>query len=274
MIFDDVFYPGNPERRRTVSNLRAEIIDAFHSYKNAWNENAKLIMDIFHDGACGTPYENMEILFLKKDIETHTVNDCLSEMKTALDDTEKKIKKIVDDIGISDLIPDWSKEDFKIENIDKNLILNVGKALSATLGSTAAGFLGYYVFVNISFAITWKGFLTGALSSVAATLGGTIGGIIAGGAAFIITDMISSAITGAIERKELNEAIDALNKLKEAVYKPLMDGRDHIRGLIQNIKDGSYSLGNGWYIGKEGDNYIIYTLKNGKAEVFDFIKVA
>lgn len=274
MIFDDVFYPGNPERRREVSRLRAEIIDIFQSYKNAWNEQAELLMEIFREGAPNTPYENMKIILLKRDIREDTVSDCLSEMKAALEDTDKKIKKIVDDIGISGLIPDWRSEDFKVENLDKNVILTVGKALSATLGATAAGFVGYCVFVNISFAITWSGFLAGAVSSVAATLGGVLGGIIAGGAAFLITDIISSAITGAIERKELNESIEALQKLKDAVGEPLRRGRDEIRGMIRNIKDGSYSLGDGWYIGKEGNKYFIYELKNGKPEIIDFIQAA
>lgn len=274
MLFDDVFYPGNPDRRREVSKLRAEIIDIFQSYKNAWNDQAHLLMEIFHEGAQGTPYESMEIVLLKKDIREDTVNDCLSEMKAALEDTNKKIKKIVDDIGISDLIPDWRSDDFKVENLDRNVILTIGKALSSVLGATAAGFVGYCVFVNLSFAITWSGFLAGAISSVAATLGGVLGGIIAGGAAFLITDIISSAITGAIERKELNESIEALQKLKNVVEEPLRKGRDEIRGMIRNIKDGSYSLGNGWYIGKEGNEYFVYKLKKGKPEIIDFIQAA
>ena len=274
MIFDDVFYPGNPERRREVSRLRAEVIDIFQSYKNAWNEQAELLMEIFREGAQETPYENMKIVLLKMDIRKNTVDECLSEMKAALDDTNKKIKKVVDDIGISDLIPNWSSEGFKVENLDKNVILAVGKALSATLGATAASFVGYCVFVNISFAITWSGFLAGAVSSVVATLGGVLGGIIAGGAAFLITDIISSAITGAIERKELNESIEALQQLKDAVEEPLRKGRDEIRGMIRNIKDGSYSLGNGWHIGKEGNEYFVYKLKNGKPEIIDFIQAA
>lgn len=274
MIFDDVFYPGNPERRREVSRLRAEVIDIFQSYKNAWNEQAELLMEIFREGAQETPYENMKIVLLKMDIRKNTVDECLSEMKAALDDTNKKIKKVVDDIGISDLIPNWGSGGFKVENLDKNVILAVGKALSATLGATAASFVGYCVFVNISFAITWSGFLAGAVSSVVATLGGVLGGIIAGGAAFLITDIISSAITGAIERKELNESIEALQKLKDAVEEPLRKGRDEIRGMIRNIKDGSYSLGNGWHIVKEGNEYFVYKLKNGKPEIIDFIQAA
>lgn len=274
MIFDDVFYPGNPKRRREISELRAEIIDIFQSYKNAWNEQAQLLMEIFRESAPNTPYENMKIILLKRDIREDTVNDCLSEMKAALDDTDKKIKKIVDDIGISGLIPDWSSEDFKVEDLDKNMISTIGKILSSAVGVAAGSFVGYCVFVNISFAITWGGFLAGAVSAIGAIFGGVLGGIIAGGAAFLITDMISSAITGAIERKELNDSIEALKKLKNAVEGPLRKGRDEIRGMIRNIKDGSYSLGNGWYIGKEGNEYIVYKLKNGKPEIIDFIRAA
>lgn len=38
MIFDDVFYPGNPERRKEVADLQVRI----WSYRR-WNENVKEI---------------------------------------------------------------------------------------------------------------------------------------------------------------------------------------------------------------------------------------
>ena len=47
MIFDDVFYPGNPRRRQEVANLRGEIIALFNGYQAAWNKNADLLNDIF-----------------------------------------------------------------------------------------------------------------------------------------------------------------------------------------------------------------------------------
>lgn len=47
MIFDDLFYPGNPGRRQEVANLRGEIIAIFRNYKTAWNDNANLLNGIF-----------------------------------------------------------------------------------------------------------------------------------------------------------------------------------------------------------------------------------
>ena len=198
-------------------------------------------------------------------------------MKAVIDDTQTKLNKLVEDIGVSKLLPsNWEKGGVKIEDLGKDTLLKIGKAFTAVLSTTGAGFLGYYVFVSVSFAVTWGGFVSGAISSIAATLSGVLGGIIAGGVAFILTDMIASAITGAIERKELNEAIDALTELKRAIKDPLTNGINAISGISQNIKDGNYKLGNGWYLGKDDEgNYIIYTLgTGGKIVKLDFIKAA
>ncbi|HJA40369.1 MAG TPA: hypothetical protein H9667_02400 [Firmicutes bacterium] len=277
MIFDDVFYPGNPRRRQEVANLRGEIIALFNGYQAAWNKNADLLNDIFYKSASGTPFQAIRIAYIQKNITKDTVNDCLAEMKAVIDDTQTKLNKLVEDIGVSKLLPsNWEKGGVKIEDLGKDTLLKIGKAFTAVLSTTGAGFLGYYVFVSVSFAVTWGGFVSGAISSIAATLSGVLGGIIAGGVAFILTDMIASAITGAIERKELNEAIDALTELKRAIKDPLTNGINAISGISQNIKDGNYKLGNGWYLGKDDEgNYIIYTLgTGGKIVKLDFIKAA
>lgn len=47
MIFDDLFYPGNPGRRKEVENIRARIQLEFRDYKTAWNELARILNEEF-----------------------------------------------------------------------------------------------------------------------------------------------------------------------------------------------------------------------------------
>lgn len=275
MLFDDIFYPDNPRRRDEVAKIRAEIVLLFDNYKFAWNDCAALLNSIFETGAAQTPYESLEIPYLERSIEQDTVKDCLDEMRDALDRLDEKLHKLVEDIGISQLIPNWNDKDFEIANIGEDIILEVGKKLSFALGGTASVIVGAYVFGQVSFAITWRGFLTGALSALTSTLGGLLGGLIAGGVGFIITDMISSAITGAIERKELEDAIDSLNELRNSVREPLINGKNAIDGIIRSVKDGHYKLADNWFIAKDPDgSYYIYTLENRKAKRYEFILAA
>ena len=84
--------------------------------------------------------------------------------------------------------------------------------------------------------------ITGTATSLLAMYSGAIAGTILGGAAFIITDLVASAITGAIERKELNEAIDALKNLKAQIDPSLSQAATKLAGVTQAIKDGLYRL--------------------------------
>ena len=76
MLFDDVFYPGNPKRREEVSHLQIEITDAFKDYKKYWNKWAGLLNDAFT--ACPVePYKSFRITTLSRNIEKDTIKDCL-----------------------------------------------------------------------------------------------------------------------------------------------------------------------------------------------------
>jgi hypothetical protein len=60
--------------------------------------------------------------------------------------------------------------------------------------------------------------------------------------AAVITDLIVSAISGAIERKELNDHIDALTKFRDKCAAPLLEAAIQVQGIAQAIKDGTYKL--------------------------------
>ena len=240
MIFDDLFYPGNPGRRQEVANLRGEIIAIFRNYKTAWNDNANLLNGIFAQVQNPT-YTGLTLLTLQKNIESDSVGDCVKEINDVLSDSKTKKGCTIDQIGA--------------ENIRK-----IGQIVSGLSSTAAAAFVGYYVFTGVTVAVGLISAVTGAATGLLAMCSGALAGAVLGGAAFIITDMIASAITGAIERKELNEAIDSLKKLKAQIDPCLPQATAKLAGITQSIKDGIYRL---------DDQHILIKKPDGSYEVIE-----
>lgn len=253
MIFDDLFYPDNPKRRQEVANLRAEIAKQFEDYKSAWNSNADLLTGIFAN-VQNPSYAGMKILKLSKDIHKDTVGDCIDEINSVLKDTTTKLDKLVTDIGLDKLLPaDWKEKGVKLDDIGTDTIKKIGQIISGVLSTAASAFVGYYVFTGVTVAMSLIHMFTGTMMTIGSFAGGALAGALIGGVVFIITDIIASAITGAIERKELKEAIDSLTKLRDAV-KPLSEATVKLAGVNQNIKDGLYRL---------DDTHILVRLDDG-----------
>ena len=242
MIFDDLFYPGNPGRRQEVANLRGEIIAIFKNYKTAWNDNANLLNGIFAQVQNPT-YAGLTFRTLQKNIESDTVGDCINEINDVISDTKTKLDKLVEDMGLSELLPaDWKDKGCTIDQIGAENVQKIGQIVSGLASAAAAAFVGYYVFTGVTVAVGLISAITGAATGLLAMCGGALVGAVLGGVAFIITDLIASAITGAIERKELNEAIDSLKKLKGQIDPCLPQATAKLAGVTQSIKDGLYRL--------------------------------
>lgn len=241
MIFDDLFYPDNPKRRQQVANLRGEITITFKNFTSSWNDNANMLNGIFSKVSNPT-YAKMKIKLISKNIEKNTINECLEEIKTVLEDSKTKMEKLVSDLGLSELLPDdWKEKGIKVSSIGEAKIAKIGRIISGIASTAAAAFIGYYIFQGVTTAIIIISAVTSTALSIAGIVGGAFFGAVLGGAAFIITDLIASAITGAIERKELNNAIDSLIKLKESIS-PIKEATPKLAGITQSIKDGCYKL--------------------------------
>ena len=266
MIFDDLFYPGNPGRRQEVANLRGEIIAIFKNYKTAWNDNAALLNGIFAQVQNPT-YAGMTLLTLQKNIESDTVGDCINEINDVISDTNTKLDKLVEDIGLSQLLPaDWKEKGCTIDQIGAENVRKIGQIASGLTSSAAAAFIGYYVFTGVTVAVSLITAVTGVTTGLLSMCGGVLAGALLGGVAFVITDLIASAITGAIERKELNEAIDALKKLKATVDPVLPNAAAKLAGITQSIKDGLYRLDDKHILVKNPDgSYVV--IETGAANV-------
>lgn len=95
MIFDDLFYPGNPGRRKEVENIRARIQLEFRDYKTAWNELARILNEEFAKSK-DPELAKKRLKVLKKNIETDTVGDCVTEINEVLKDTKDIFNKLDD----------------------------------------------------------------------------------------------------------------------------------------------------------------------------------
>lgn len=242
MIFDDLFYPGNPKRRQKVDELRGEIIVSFNNYKTAWNNNATLLNGIFAQ-VKNPKFAGLTLLTLTKNINSDSLKDCINEINNVISDSKTKLDKLVEDIGMSKLLPsDWKEKGCSINQIGAENVRKIGQIISGLASSAAAAFIGYHVFTGVTVAVGLIATISGATSGLLAICGGALGALVLGGAAFVITDLIASAITGAIERKELNEAIDALTKMRDKLCPVLSDATVKIAGVTQSIKDGNYRL--------------------------------
>lgn len=176
MIFDDFFYPGNPKRRQEIANLRGEIIAIFNNYKTTWNNNANLLNGIFAQ-VQNPAYAGMTLRTLEKNIESDTVGDCINEINDVISDSKTKLDKLVEDIGLSELLPvDWKEKGCTIDQIGEENVQKIGKIVSGLTCIAASAFVGYYVFTGVTVAVTLITAITGAAAGLLTMCGDRSGG--------------------------------------------------------------------------------------------------
>ncbi|MBR2421334.1 MAG: hypothetical protein IKB09_03160 [Oscillospiraceae bacterium] len=266
MLFDDIFYPDNPKRRHIVCQLRTDVSTAFQNYFSAWNTWAGLLNRAFEE-CPAQEYHSLHIPILEKDIEKYTIQECMDEIRDAARQTSGTLDHIMEVMGVVPFLPsDWKEKGIKIDDLGSDTLLKIGKVISCVGSSVLAGYMGYHIFVGVTVVSALVASITQSIGFVGTLVGGLAGGLVLGGAVFLITDMISSAITGAIERKELNEAIDLLQKLKNEVAVPLNNSAFSIQAVCTDIKNKQFTLGNGYVLAGQPDgSYAIMKLQPIKA---------
>ncbi len=262
MLFDDLFYPDNRKRRDEVYQLKAEVTTAFRDYHSAWNTWAGLLNHAFAECSVEA-YHSLHIPVLVADVEKNTLQECLDEIHVAVTQTSETMDRIVEAMGIRPFLPpDWKTNGIKLDSIDGDVLLKIGRAISCVGSVVLAGYVGYYTICGVAALSTLIAAVEQTAISVGALVGGVIGGVVLGGVAFVITDLIASAITGAIERKELNEAIDILKKLKADVAQPLRESAFTIHAVCTDIKHKQFPLGDGYVlVGQADGTYVIMRLQ-------------
>ena len=114
MIFDDVFYPGNPKKRVEIAETKAEVTVIFKNYKENWNKLVLALNAAFRE-VDDPQYSEIQFITLSKDIEKDSVGDCVSEITNAASDAKDQLAKLVADAELDKFLPgDWQKSGIKI----------------------------------------------------------------------------------------------------------------------------------------------------------------
>ncbi len=264
MLFDDIFYPDNPKRREEVRKLQAEMKVSFNMYKNNWNSVVTTMNDIF-ENAVNEEFYGISFQELDYDIEKDDIGLCIEKINLAVNDAKTKLEKFVQDVGLEEDLPtEWTLGKLEYEKHQFTKIMNTLESVGIMVANI---FITQYVYNMTGFFLALVSETASLLSKIAIIGAGAITGIVLGAAVFVITDSIVSAITGAIERKRLNEAIDALRELKENVGKPLEDAAGNLKGIKMSMDDRAYKLDDYHFIMMtDDDNYIVIDIRKAKQE--------
>lgn len=267
MIFDDLFYPDNPKRREKVSRLKADIRSIIIDYQIAWNKFVGEFNPIF-SSLDDSKYNQIQLIPIRKNVDCDTLKDCLDEINDTVTDCKDKIEKIVSDMGITELLPtDWMTSGIKIDEIGEANVALIFKILGTSISGVASSVVAGLIFKAVTIFLNLMNAYVNIMSNIAVNVTGAAFSMVFGAATFFITDIVASAITGAIERKELNEAIDILEKIKQEVS-PLREYTVKLGGITQSIIDGCYKLDDTHMLVKDEEGYYIQEIKRRKPVSF------
>lgn len=264
MSFGDIFYPGNPKRRQKIQDLCSEITQIIREYSIAWNNNTAILNAALMAAAKpGTPFYGVCLPMLTKDVGSAPFGDCLQEINMAIRVTKDQLDKLVSDIGIDQYLPaGWRENGVSIDKLNQETTLKICEAIGNSFFGMGAALCATYIFRGITVAYSLTSQVNSTASSILASLNIVLSGIVIGlggmGGA-----LISSAISGAAERKQLEGAIQTLNNLLNDV-RPLIDAAAKLRGITHNIRNNQvYKLADGYVLTRESDGSYLLLGKAG-----------
>lgn len=252
MLFDDYFYPGNPKRRQEVSDLRGQIRADFMLFKNSWNDCAALLNPILIKN-----HPDLQLTTITCDIDCDDIKHCVEMFNNAITDAKPKFEKLLADIGLTDGVPGLSKDSI---GFDPEAFHKINNFITGAVDATVAAFATWYVYTSIQIFTFVLNNIGIAVTRMVSMLAGAMGGLVIGAVGFVITDLIASAIAGAVEKGKLNDAIDALTDLRDKVADPLLQAAGKLGGVTQSIKDGIYKLSDTLLIMKVGNDYQVISI--------------
>ena len=193
-VFADLFYPDNPKRRTKVVQLTQSLYDHMHSNFRATNN----LTDFLNENVQGTSFNHISV------DENKSLKDNSNLLIDRIEAAQAIIKKIDEELAAK-LDPDLYRQ---LTNVDLSFQDRMETAQKAT--HVVTGVIITVAAIAVCVAIASGGILapvvavlgTLATSAIATTVISVIGGLGIG--------MIVGAITGAIERDQLESAISQL----------------------------------------------------------------
>ncbi|ODJ92247.1 hypothetical protein BB779_04030 [Pseudomonas viridiflava] len=249
-FFSDVFYPGNPQRRQQVEDLKSEGRIAFLSFKTQWNQFTQELNSALSQA--DPKYGTYQITPVTYDEDADDTQTMINQINSVLQSADSQIQELrtalkADVTGFEQLEIDLQNGTATVKNV-ADLLVEVGETVFG-------GFVAYYTYNGIRLFVTLLNMADAGISALTEILAGVMGGMILGAAAVLITDAIISAIEGAIERKQLNEAIEALQEFKTQVTDPLSNTASQVGAQYIAMSQGLYRLNDTLLLVREGDQW-------------------
>ena len=197
--WSDIFYPGNPERRKKVVRLSSRLFTVMEDNFSATNDLTDLIKK-HCTKSCKLQHVHVDPNATMRS-NADTLIKCLKALQDYVDDIDKDLAKMLD--------PDLYKELKSPDLTIKDKIEKVNRIFTATLST-----IGTVVGIALVAAISSGAILTGAVAAIGALGTSVVAGITLG--VFLLgVDMIAGAIFGAVERDKLEHTISELEDILE-----------------------------------------------------------
>jgi len=242
MIFDDYFYPGNPARRQEVGALLGQIRATLIIFKKSWNNFASLINPLLT-----TKHADLKLATITCNPDSDDINTCVQQFQSVLLNANGKFNTLAVQIGIQNGIQGLPANSAGLDS-DPQAAHRLGLFLGGAADAAVASIAAWYVYNTVQvFGLVLR-MMTVTVSEIALVIGGALGGMIVGAVGFVITDIIASAITGAIERHQLNEAIDSLIAFKNGPTEELLTVSSQLGAIALFAKVERYPLSDKYYL--------------------------
>lgn len=219
-VFADLFYPDNPKRRARVVQLTQNMYDYMQSNFRATNR----LTDFLNENVEGTSFNHITV------DENKSLKDNSNLIIGRIEAAQAIIEKIDKELAAK-LDPGLYR---KLTNVDLSFQDRMETAQKAT--HVVTGVVITVAAIAVCVAIASGGFLapvvavlgTLATSAIATTVLSVIGGLGIG--------MIVGAITGAIERDQLEDAIHQLETQLEKFGPASLTFTESIYGVLAELK--------------------------------------
>lgn len=219
MYFEDVLYPDNPARRDEIRRYIFELRNAVHQYVRAWNG----YVSVFNQTSEPAKGHLLDKLVHQ---DSASVADLLKQIGANLETTEAAVEGIV-------------RTRLKLRDGDTEA---TAAALAALLSKGTAGAYDSVLLLSLKRigAYPVKVALRSAASVVSLNaILGNIGGAVG---AHIVGDLMVSAITGAIQRREYRDTIDVFKRIHDNVTTPVRISAEGFEFLRMSIDSGILRL--------------------------------
>lgn len=192
----DIFYPGNPARRRKVVQESQRLYDYMKANFRATNA----LSDFLNSHVNKAHFDNIYVN------ENQTIKENCNVLINRIDEIQAIIKKVDEKIK-EKLDPTLYRK-----LTDRNVSFKNRAQIAENVLHVVAGVVATAAAIAVCVAIASGGILAPVVAVIGVVATSTIAGVLVSALGGLVLDAIFQAISGAIERDKLEETIKNLEK--------------------------------------------------------------